>query len=146
MQNLIKQVGTWLFRHGTRTALDSASAAVGQIGQETFRQVFTITLPVTVYVYATHSRVTVRRKPGTQVELEANLRGAFGLSLAVDQDEAGIYLVAKRKPVAGALARVDITIIAPPEARILANLTSGTLILNDIDGLIEALPIRSPQL
>lgn len=145
VQRLIRQIGVWLFRHGSRTALESASAAVGQIGRDRVRQVFTITLPVTVYIYATHSRVTVQRKPGNQIELEANLRGAFGLTLAVEQDDAGVYVVAKRKPVAGTLARADFTVVAPPEARILANLTAGSVILDDIDGLIEALPIRPSQ-
>jgi hypothetical protein len=95
-----------------------------------------------VYVYATHSRVTIRRKPGNQIELDANVRGAFGLNFSIEQDEAGVYIVAKRKPVAGTLAWVDLTLTVPPEARILAHLTPGQLALKDVDGLIEAMPIR----
>ncbi len=143
MQRILSRIGLWLFRHGARTAIESIGAAAGQIGHDAFRKVFTVTLPVTVYVYATHSRVTVRRRPGNQIELEANMRGAFGLNLTVDQDDAGIYVVAKRKPVAGALARADFTLIVPPEARILAHLMPGTLILDDVEGLIETAPIRT---
>jgi hypothetical protein len=145
MQRIISRVGATLFRHGARIALESFSSTANQIGHDTFRQVFTITLPVTVYVYAAHSRVIVRRKPGNQIELEAAMRAAFGLSLAVDQDEAGVYIVAKRKPVAGTLARADFVLIVPPEAHILAQLTPGKLVLDDVDGLVEVAPIRPQQ-
>lgn len=145
VRRTVTRIGVRLFRHTARTALDSVGAAADQLGRDSFRQVFTVTPPVTVYVYAAHSRVTIRRRAGNQVELEATMRGAFGMNLAIDQDDAGIYIVAKRKPVAGALAWIDFTLSVPPEARILAHLTPGRLVLNDIDGLIEAAPIRPPE-
>src|SRR5579859_3218476 len=116
-RRIVGRLGGWLFRHGAKTAIQSMGEATSQIGQRAFRQVFTIRLPATVYVYAVYSRVTVRRKAGNCIEVEAALRGSFGLNLTVEQDEAGIYVIAKRKPVAGALARADFTLIVPPEVR-----------------------------
>ena len=142
VRRTVTRIGLWLFRQGAQTALESAGAAADRVGRENFRQVFTVTPPVTVYIYASHSRVTIRRKAGHLVELDATMRAAFGLTLAVDQDDAGVYVVAKRKPVAGALTWIDFALIVPPEARILAHLTPGRLVLGDIDGLIETAPIR----
>ena len=145
VRRALTRFGVWLIQRSARTALESAGAAADRIGRETFRQVFTVTPPVTVYIYAAHSRVTIRRKASHLVELDATMRGAFGLTLAVDQDDAGVYVVAKRKPVAGALTWIDFTLIVPPDARILAHLTPGRLVLNDVDGLIETAPIRQPE-
>ncbi len=142
------RLGSLAVRHGARVAVKQI-ATVGEtvlLRRGIYRQVFTITLPVTIYIHAAHSQVVVHRAKGDQtdrIELEAMMRGAFGLNLSVEQDEAGIYIIARRKPVAGALARIDFKVTAPPEARILAHLTPGVLMLEDVDGTVEALPIRA---
>jgi len=101
-----------------------------------------VTPPITVFIYASSSRVTIRRQVGTQVRLDAALRAAFGWQLVAEQDDAGVYIVAKRKPVVGALSRADFTVIIPPEARLLVQLSPGALILEDLDGTLDIPPVQ----
>jgi hypothetical protein len=141
-----RRVANTALRIGGRPVLNAAVGlirpSVERIGQDIFHEVYTVTLPVTVYVYGVNSQVTVRYQPGTEVTVHAALRAAFGIRLTVEQDIAGLYIIAKRLPVAGAITRADFTLIVPPETRLLAQLTPGTLLFEDFDGTIEALPVR----
>lgn len=132
-----KQVTDWLLRRGTEAALKTASEVVPKIAQDEHHQVFEVAPPVTVYIYASHARVIVRRAAEPQVRLDADLRGAFGWQLVTDQDEAGVYIVAKRKPVVGALSSASFTLTIPSDTRLLVELTPGALALEDLDGKVE---------
>jgi len=142
-----RRVANTAFRIGGRPALNAAVGlirpSIDRIGQDTFHEVYPVTLPVTVYIYGVNSQVTVRYQSGTEVAVHAVLRAAFGIRLTVEQDAAGLYIIAKRLPVAGAITRADFTLIVPPETRILAQLTPGTLIFDGIDGTIETLPVHN---
>jgi hypothetical protein len=132
-----KQVADWLLRRGTEAALKTASEVVPKIAQDEYHHVFEVLPPVTVYIYASHARVTVRRATEPQVRLDADLRGAFGWQLVTDQDDAGVYIVAKRKPVVGALSSAAFTLSVPAETRLLVELTPGALLLEDLDGKLD---------
>ena len=140
---MLRRVGNWALRRGARVAFDTATEVAPRIANEAYRQVFEVTPPVTVYVHASSSRVTVRRRVGTHVELDADLRASFGWQLVAEQDDAGVYIVAKRKPVVGALSTATFTITIPPDARLLVHLTPGALLLEDLDGKLDIPPIRS---
>ncbi len=139
---MLRRVGNWALRRGACAALDTASEVAPRIGAAAQRQVFEVKPPVTVYVHASSSRVTVRRRPGNHVQLDANLRAAFGWQLVAEQDDAGVYIVAKRKPVVGALSSADFMLTIPPDARLLVQLNPGALILEDLDGMLDVPPIR----
>jgi hypothetical protein len=131
-------------RLGSRSAIDTAlSAAVDVVpkaGQQSYTQVFNVQPPITVYIRGSHCRVTVRRAPDPKVILQANTYRAFGLELAAEQDHAGVYIVAKRKPVVGQISRADFTVTVPPESHLTLNLTPGDVVLQDIDGMLEFPP------
>lgn len=142
----------FLLRRGLRTALDTTAAAASQATSESFRQIFNVQLPCTVYVRAAHCAVDVRRQPPVRerererVELNATLRAAFGWEFSTDQDEAGVYIVAKRKPVVGALANARFSLIVPTGAHLVLHLTPGSVHLIDFDGKItlEGAPVDEP--
>lgn len=129
-----------LLRHGGRSVIESAvESAVDAVpkGEQSFVQLFTAAAPLTVYVRASHCHLTVRRHDLPRVELSANLARAFGVELATDQDEAGIYIVARRKPVVGAVARLDLTLTLPPGVHLAFHLTPGDVTFAGLDGLAE---------
>jgi hypothetical protein len=121
-------------------ALDTTAAAASQATSESFRQLFNVQLPCTVYVRAAHCQVDVRRQAGEpaheRVELRATLRAAFGWEFSTDQDSEGVYIVAKRKPVVGALANARFTLTVPSGAHLVLHLTPGSVHLVDFDGKI----------
>ncbi len=136
-------------RYGGKSAASTAAstalgAAVGVLPKTTQRshtQVFNVRSPITIYVRATNCRVSICRQPGTKVILHANMYRAFGLELASEQDEAGVYIVARQKRVVGKLSRADFTITAPPESHLVFHLTPGDVVLQDIDGMMELPPL-----
>ncbi|NPV67931.1 MAG: hypothetical protein HPY64_12360 [Anaerolineae bacterium] len=93
--------------------------------------------PVTVYIRADHSRVTVRRTLQPHVQIVGELRQAFGWEWVTERDEAGIYVVLKRRPLVGALASADLTLIVPPDAYLVFHLTPGSVHLDDFVGRLS---------
>mgnify|MGYP006883605380 FL=1 len=130
-----------LMRHGGRSVVESAvGAAVEAVprgGQRSFTQVFAVSRPVTVYVRGSHCAVSVRQHDAPRVELEANLARSFGVELTAEQDEAGIYIVARRKPVVGTVARTELALTVPPDAHLAFHLTPGDVSFLDLDGLAQ---------
>lgn len=126
------------------SALGAALEAVPLAGQQTYTQVFKVTLPLTVYVRASHCRVSVRRAPEPKVILETSTARTFGLELAAEQDEAGIYIIARRKNIVGQISRVEFNLTVPDRCHLAFHLTPGDVVMQDIDGLLE-LPPHVPE-
>jgi hypothetical protein len=149
----MRRVTGWLFRQGGRavmgialrrggqqainTALESAVDAVPNSVQRSHTQIFNVKPPVTVYVRASHCRVFVRCAAAPKVVLEANLYRAFGVELATEQDDAGVYVVARRKPVVGTVSRTEFTITVPPESHLAFHLTPGDVIFENVEGTLQ---------
>jgi hypothetical protein len=150
---IMVKITRWLFnsvlrlsgRTAVDTALGAAVEAVPKLSQQSFIQVFNVTLPVTVYVRASHCRVTIRREATRQVTLQADMYRAFGVELVAEQDDAGVYIVARRKPVVGRVSRADFTITVPPDSHLVFHLTPGDVVLHSIDGLLELPPTPQPE-
>ena len=136
--------GGWLtralLRQGGRSALDAAlGAAVSAVpkpAERVYTQIFNVPPQVTVYVRAERCRVTLRRADTPHVKLEAHIARP-GVEFVTEQDAAGVYIVLKRKPVIGAVARVDFTLHVPPQAHLALRLTAGEVLFADLDGLWE---------
>jgi len=118
--------------------LHAAATTLPERANRTETQVFTVTPPITVYVRGSQCRVTVSRGADPRkVVVRVNLVRAFGLELAAEQDEAGVYIVARQKPVVGRLSRAEFSIAVPAETHLVFRLTPGDVVLNDLDGMLE---------
>lgn len=133
-------------RSAVDTALSTAVSAVPKSTQQTHTQVFNVKSPVTIYVRGGNCRVAVRREVTAKVTVQSSMYRAFGLELVAEQDEAGVYIVARRKPVVGKLSRTDFTIIVPMESHLVFHLTPGDIVLQDIDGMMELPPIDAAEI
>ena len=102
---------------------------------------FNVKPPVTVYVRASHCRVTICRQSEPKVILDADLYRAFGVELTAEQDEVGVYIVAKRKAVVGRVTRIDLALTVPDNSHLALHLTPGDVIFEAVDGMLE-LPIN----
>ncbi len=139
---LVNHGGGWLMRvllrQGGRsvlgTALGAAVSAVPRPAERVYTQVFDVSPPVTVYVSGERCRVTLRRAAMGRVTLEARI-GHPGVEFVTEQDPAGVYIVLKRKPVIGAVARVDFTLHVPEDVHLALRLTAGEVLFVDMDGL-----------
>jgi hypothetical protein len=131
---MFKLLSNLVLRRGLETAaqvgLDAAATATGK----SFIQRFNVKPPVTVFVRGSNVAVRVIHQAGNIVELNASLRASFGWEFATEQDEAGVYIVAKRKPLVGTLSSASFTIIAPPEAALVLHLTPGSVQIVEMNG------------
>ena len=90
----------------TLTELANAVSTVAEIARHTQTYRFNVSGAITLYMDAEGAEVRILRRAGTdpQIEVEANLQAPFAWRIATDQDEAGVYVVARRRPVVGAVA------------------------------------------
>jgi hypothetical protein len=143
---MIRRVINIALKRGFETAVQATAETAATAASKSFEQWFTVTLPATVYVRASQCNLTIRYRSGDRVELAANLRASFGWELAADQDSAGVYIVAKRKPVVGKMSTARFTLTVPPGVNLVLHLTPGSVRLENIDGKL-AIPgsIEQPE-
>jgi len=154
---MIRRSASWVVRYGgraaaatvlrvgTRQVVDSAlSAAAGVVPRalprsapQTSIHVFNVSPFATVYLRASHCRVTVRRAEGCRVTVEASLARAFGVELTTDQDDTGVYIVARRKPVTGTAAQIEFVLTVPPASHLALNLTPGAIVFEGVNGVVQ---------
>ncbi len=103
--------------------------------------------PTTVFVRASHCRVIVRRIREARVQIECDLRQSFGWEWVTERDDAGVYLVLKRKPVMGTLSTAEVTLLVPSDAYLVFHLTPGSVQLADFEGRlsVEALGLTAAE-
>jgi hypothetical protein len=81
---------------------------------------------------------------GASAEVQATLGAPFAWRVASDQDEAGIYFVAHRRPLVGALAVASFHISVPPETYLILKLDNVRMTLDDVNGTVELPPGGTP--
>ncbi|MBN1563617.1 MAG: hypothetical protein JXA10_07255 [Anaerolineae bacterium] len=130
-----------IWRFGGERAMNSALGAAADVvpktTQRSHRQIFNVTAPPTIYVRGSHCNVTIQHHADPKVILDVNLHRAFGVELVAEQDDAGIYIVAKRKAVVGKVTRADLTLTIPSDSHLALHLTPGEVTFTGIDGMIE---------
>lgn len=104
-------------------------------------RVFKVEPPVTVFVRGSRCRVSVRYHELEQVELHAHLYNAFGLRFVTEQDEAGVYIVVKRRRLLGLISRAEFLLKVPSYAHLAFDLTPGSIRLDEINGTVELPPL-----
>jgi hypothetical protein len=133
----------------------AASLDTSSLSKRTLRshlRVFAVTQPVTIFIRGTRCQVNVRYHDLDQVELHAQLYNAFGLRFVTEQDNAGVYVVVKRRRLLGLISRAEFLLVVPRYANLTFNLTPGTIRLDEISGvvelppLLERIPLSIPQI
>ena len=96
----------------------------------THLRVFKVEHPVTVFVRASRCRINIQYHELEQVELHARLYNAFGLRFVTEQDDAGVYVIVKRRRLLGWISRADFLLRVPHFANLAFNLSPGTIKLD----------------
>lgn len=99
--------------------------------------------PITVYLRSEQADVRVMRWALPRVEVTATLEGAFGWRMGTDQDEAGVYIAARRRAMVGALSHALFEIVAPEDAWLLLKLDDGRVTLEGVQGALQIPPRRA---
>lgn len=130
------------------TAASSVTDFARQSQTQTY--VFRVNEPTTVYIRAEQTEVRVTRWNVAQVEITLQLQASFGWRTAAEQDDAGVYVVAKRRPLLGMASSAVIRVIAPQDAYLLLKLENGRVLVDDVWGTLRLPPLEEsfeiPQL
>lgn len=105
-------------------------------------RVFAVAKPTTVFVRGSKCRIKVHYHDLNQVEIHANLFYAFGLRFVTEQDDAGVYIVIKRRRLLGMFSKAEFVLNVPRYANLALSLTPGSVHFEDVSGILEIPPVK----
>lgn len=117
-----------------------AAGRVTEFTQQSRAYHFGVSEPITFFLEAENAEVRVARWDLPQIKVEAKLRAAFGWRVATDQDAAGVYVVAKGRPVMGGLLRARFDVLIPEDVYVVLKLENSRIVLEKVDGTLELPP------
>ena len=110
----------------------NAANTLRDMAQKTKTYYFAIQPNMTFYLHIAGAEVELIRWERPMIEMTVRLDGVFGWKIAVDQDEAGVYVAARRRPVIGEIAYGRFEIRCPRETYNIFRLEDCKLTLNDV--------------
>lgn len=121
---------------------------IASVANDLTRHKQTYTLPAriggTFYLDADNATVRVVRWDREQVEVTVQTRPPIGWRVATDFDEAGTYMVIKRRSIVGSIARAELYVLVPRQAFLLLRMNGGLVALDHVDGVLHIPPPTSP--
>ena len=121
----------------------NVASSVTELARQSQTFHFNVNGAVTFYLQAESSEVRVTRWNEPKIEVMAQVQAAFGWRMKTDQDDAGVYVVARRRLVVGTLSSALFSVLVPQSTYLILNLSDGRVTLNHIDGTIQVPPLES---
>ncbi len=117
--------------------LVNAAGAVREIAQQNKTYHFGAPQPTTFYLRTESAVVQVIRWARPVVEVSTRLQAAFGWRILTEQDDAGIYIAAKRRIIVGTLSTALFEVRVPYSAYVVLKLTDCDLNLTNVNDEIH---------
>jgi len=95
---------------------------------------FTVQPPVTFYLHAEYAALTISRWDVPRIRVQCQLQAGFGWNMQTDQDEAGVYVVARRRPVVGSAGSATFQIDLPRDTHIVLRMAHCSVQWDDLNG------------
>lgn len=111
-----------------------------ELAIETQRFRWDVAIPSTLFLQSEQSDIRLAFHDQPQILAEAELRAGFGWQLTTDQDSAGVYVVAVRKPVIGSIARGKFTFSCPRGIYLSLKLQHCRLCFDDLNASLDLPP------
>ena len=118
----------------------NAAGTVRDLAQERKTYQFTVEPPTTFYLHTEHAFVHVKRWYLPKIEIRTVLDVKFGWRVMTDQDDAGVYVVAKRRTVVGSMARGEFKIFVPRDTHLILKVEHGAIMLDDVNATLQIPP------
>ena len=123
--------------------LDSAWKAFKLLGAarelaiETRRFNWDVAPGATFFLQAEHAAITLATHEAPEILARVELGAGFGWQLLTDQDEAGVYIIARRKQLIGGIGRSRFDIVLPKDAHLSLKLEQCRLCLVDLTASLD---------
>ncbi len=111
-----------------------------ELALETQRFQWDVRPPNTLFLQAEQSDIRLDLHDQPQILAKVELRARFGWRLNTDQDAAGVYVVALRKPVIGSIGRGRFHFTLPRGLHISLKLRQCQLCFNDLTASLDLPP------
>ena len=122
--------------HGISQAWEILAAA-RDLTRQTRQFEWTIAAGTSFFLDAEYAKIDLMRADEDTIHAEMNLRSARSWALATDQDEAGVYIVLKRKPLIGSFGGARIRVSVPAGVHVSLKLMRCELRCHDISEMLE---------
>lgn len=107
---------------------------------ETRRFEWTVSIPNTFFLQAEHCDINLSWHDNHNVIANLELQAGFGWQWTTDQDEAGVYIVARRKPLIGSIGRGKLDFALPQGIHLSLKLENCRLCFDKLDASLELPP------
>jgi hypothetical protein len=124
----------------TLAQVANAASTLAELTRKSTNYRFNVIGETTFYLDASQAEVRVLRHAQPTIEFTAALQAPFAWRVATDQDEAGVYVVAKRRAIVGGLAGAVFSVIVPYQAHLVLRLQRCRLCLEAVDGTLQVPP------
>lgn len=115
----------------------NAASSVAEIVREKQVYRYGIRGKNAMYFHAEGADVRIARWALPTIEVMAHLQASFGWRIAHEQDDAGVYFVAKRRAITGKLAAGVFTLTLPHDAHLILRLERCQVWLAEMTGILE---------
>jgi len=120
----------------------NVASSVTELARHTQTFHFGVRGAVTFYLQAENVEVRIFRWTEPKIEVTAQLQAAFGWRLGTDQDEAGVYVVARRRLVVGTLSSAVFKVLVPRDTYLMLKLADSRVVLEHLDGTLHVPPLE----
>jgi hypothetical protein len=124
----------------TLSQLVSVASSVVEMARSSQNYSFAVGSATTCYVHVAGGEVRIARHALPTIEIASQVQAPFGWRIAAEQDAAGVYFVALRRAVLGAVADAHFLVTVPQDAHLVLKLERARLALENVDGLLELSP------
>ncbi len=117
--------------------LVNAASSVRDIAQQNKTYQFAVQPGSALYLHLAGVDLHITRWPHPLMRVQTLLQAGFGWRIATEQDAAGVYIVAMRRNVVGAMTKGRFEVSLPHGAQVMMKLERCDLHLQDVSGTHE---------
>ncbi len=114
--------------------------AARDLATETRRFNWELAPRATFFLQAEQADIRLRAHERREIQATIKLQAGIGWQLLTDQDEAGVYIIARRKPVIGSMSWSRFDISLPADAHISLKLAHCQVCLEDLSASLDFAP------
>ncbi len=117
--------------------LMNAASSVAEIVREKQIYRYGVRAGSALYLHTEGAEVRLFRWELPTIEIVAQLQASFGWRIASEQDEAGVYFVAKRRPFVGGMAGGTFSLTVPQDTHVILRLERCQVWMTNTTGTVE---------
>ena len=107
---------------------------------ETRRFSWDVAAGTTFFLQAEYADIRLVAHERHEILAKVELQAGFGWQLVTDQDEAGVYIIARRKPLIGSIGRGRFDNTLPADVHVSLKLEHCQVCLDDLNSALDLPP------